>query len=359
MNMKKIIVKSLLLVGFASWTVQGCKTNDITSNDSSTLTDVAQTSGQLASGSSFTISGSSSTTSGTGTPGGQHKGPGGPGGRDGYLAGTDLLAPTDQLLAIIEAESAGDFRGMRMYAMGGATVTNYDQAGNTIAMPPPPQNGGGPEGCSFSGKQFPKYDSLLTKVAKTVIDFGSGVTVSHQGSSITRSGKITITRNGDKTMLTETVSFDNYKVNGNSIAGTKTRINAFDSSTGSGSSTTNVVNGKITFSDGTVSVWTSTKQRKSNITLDSSGHPASGTITTDGSTVVTGSDGTVIYSHSVTKTITENIACGPKHHGPVSGTVTTVYNTDNIVVDFGDGSCSNDSVTVTINGVASTKTIGQ
>lgn len=360
--MKNALVKSLLVGGMTALIFQSCKTNDIMSSDSTTLTDVAQTSGQLASGSSFTISGSSSDSNGsasTTSPGqGPHKGPAGPRG-DAYLAGTDLLAPTDQLLAIIEAESAGDFRGMRMHAMGGATVTNYDQSGNTIMLTPPTQNSGGPEGCSFSGKQFPQYDSMLAKVAKTVIDFGTGVTINHHGTSITRAGKITITRNGNANLRTETIVFDNYSVNGNTIAGTKTRTSTYDSATGTGSSVTSVTDGKITFSDGTATVWTSNKTRKSNIILDTKGKPSSGTITTDGSTLIKAADGTVVYSHTVTKTLTENIACGPRRHGPVSGTVSTVYNSDNVSVDFGSGSCDSQTITVTINGVTSTKTIAQ
>src|SRR4051812_23550380 len=138
-----------------------------------TLTNVAQTSAQLASGTSFTLSGSSSDSGGTHPEGmGGRKGPGGP----GMIDGTGLFTATDELLAIVDAESAGDFRGFRMQAAGGATVTNYDASGNTVMLSPPAQNEGGPEGCSFSGKQFPKFDSLLAKIAKTVVDFGAGVT---------------------------------------------------------------------------------------------------------------------------------------------------------------------------------------
>jgi hypothetical protein len=361
--MKNMIVKALLLFGVVALTTTGCNNNnDLTSGNSTTLTDVAQTSGQLASGSSFTISGSSSSTgsSGSGTTvnpgppaGGPHKGPGG--GEHGLLEGTSLLAPTDQLLAIIEAESAGDFRGMRMHQMGGATVTNYDASGNAISMPPPPQNSGGPEGCSFSGKQFPKFDSLLVKVAKTVIDFGTGVTDHHGDRTITRSGKITITRGGDNSSKTETITFENYKVNGALIEGTRIRVNTFDAN--GGSSQSHVVDGKITFSDGTASVWTSSKSRTSSVVLNANNRPISGQIVTEGSTGVTATDGTLIYSHNITKSLIENIGCGPGHHAPVSGTVETVYNTDKLSIDFGDGSCSNTKVTVTLNGVVTTKTL--
>src|SRR5205085_1422861 len=108
-------------------------------------------------------------------------------------------------------------------------------------------------------------------------------------------------------VMTETITFESYSVNNNSIEGTKTRINTFDSSTGKGSSTTSVAGGKITFSDGTVASWTSSKQRTSDIVLDPTTHrPSSGTIVTTATTTVTDSDGTLIYSHNTTNPITEN-----------------------------------------------------
>jgi hypothetical protein len=142
--------------------------------------DVAQTSGQLASGTNFSVQGSSTDSTdndnhhpfGKG-PGGHH-GPGGPGRNPGILDGLNLLAPTDELLAIVDAESASDVRGLRVSKNGGATITNYDANGNVVNAPIPGKNG--PQGCSFSGQQFPEYDSLLSSIARTVIDFGSGVT---------------------------------------------------------------------------------------------------------------------------------------------------------------------------------------
>jgi hypothetical protein len=345
------------------WTSCSTNTEMSTPGSSSSLTAVAQTSGQLASGTSFSISGST-TSSGSasgnnGMMGGPGGGPHGRGEGPGLLEGTNLLASTDELLAIIDAESAGDFRGLRMHAMGGAVVTNYDASGNVITMPAPPQNAGGPEGCSYSGKQFPKFDSLLAKVARTVIDFGSGVSVTHGSSTVTRAGKIIISRSGTADNNTETIVFEGYKVNGAAIQGTKTRSNTLDSSTGVGLSTTSVTNGQITFSDGTVAVWASSKQRKSNITLDANNRPVSGQIVTDGGTSVKASDGTVIYSHTITKSLVEDISCGGRHHAPVSGTIATVYRTDTVSVDFGSGSCDSNTVTVTLNGVVTTKTLGQ
>ena len=357
--MKKKLLKSLLLgVSLFVWSCSENSTS-LTQTENSTLLGVAQTSGQLASGTSFSINGVADSTSNPNNHNGGHKEPGHHGHQGFPLDGTNLLAPTNELLAIIEAESAGDFRGMHMHNKGGANITNYDASGNLIALPAPEAKG--PEGCSFSGGQFPKSDSLLSKIAKTIIDFGSGVTENHDTVSITRSGKIIITRSGDKSNRTETTTFENYKVNDNLIEGTKTRVSTFVKVdlTATGNSATHVTGGKITFSDGTVATWVSDKQRKSSLTFDSnSNRPVSGEITTEGGTVVTSLDNSILYSHLITKAITENIACGRDHHGPVSGTIETHYKTDAISIDFGDGSCSNETITVTINGVTTAKTIG-
>jgi hypothetical protein len=315
------------------------------------LVDVAQTSGQLASGTSFNITGSSADS--LHQPGGHHHHGGGRPHR-GILDGVNLLAPTDELLAIVDAESASDFRGMRISKNGGATVTHYDASGNLVTLPTP--TNGAPNGCSFSGKQFPKSDSLLAKIAKTVIDFGSGVTWKRDTITITRSGKITITRSGNASSLTEITTFENYSVNGIKIEGTKTRVSAYDATKHSGSSTTSVTGGKITLADETVSTWTSDKTRTSQITLDATSGRPSGTIVTDVKTKVIASNGDVIYSHETTSPLTENIAC--RRPAPVSGSLATVYRQNTIEVNFGDGSCENRTITLTVNGVTTTKTIG-
>jgi hypothetical protein len=321
-----------------------------------TALDVAQTSGQLASGTSFRIAGSSTDSTGDGHMPGPGHGPGPHGRNKGILDGLNLLAPTDELLAIVDAESASDFSGLRISKNGGATITNYDSSGTVVNLPIPP--GDGPQGCSFSGKQFPEYDSILSKIAKTVIDFGSGVTYRRDTVSITRSGKIVITRTQHDGTHTEVTTFDNYRVNGAKIEGTKTRVTTFDARTGSGTSTTIVTGGKITFSDGTVAAWASNRKRSSDITPDKHGRPLSGTITTEVNTHVTATDGTVIYSHVTSTPLVENVACGARRHGPVSGVLDTVYRTDTLSVNYGDGTCENRTITITLNGVTSTKTIG-
>jgi len=87
--------------------------------------------------------------------------------------------------------------------------------------------------------------------------------------------------------------------------------------------------------------------------------PVSGTITTTVDAKVVTSDGTVIYSHKTNAPLIENVACGNRRRGPVSGNLVTVYRTDTVQVDFGDGTCTNKTITITFNGVTTTKTIGE
>ncbi|HLZ16873.1 MAG TPA: hypothetical protein VKQ08_07525 [Cyclobacteriaceae bacterium] len=359
--MKIKMLKGLLVLGIAGGVILSCNRENLSTSSSSsaqsTLLAVGQTSSQLVSGTSFSVQTTSSGAAIDTTHGPPHAGHCKNDGMGSFLGGTNFLTPTNELIAIVDAESAGDIRGMRMYAQGGATVTNYDTNGNVVTMPS--TGAQGPEGVSFSDGQFPLMDSLLEKIVKTVIDFGTGVSVKHDSTTITRGGRIIVTRVRNGNELTETITFENYTVNNNLIEGTKTRIHNFDASTGHGSSTSSVANGKITFSDGTVASWTSSKQRLTDITIDSTTlRPVSGTITTTASTAVTATEGTIIYSSNTTNPIIENVACGRAHHWPVSGTVETDYRSQMVVIDFGDGSCSNKTITVTINGVTTTKSIG-
>jgi hypothetical protein len=342
-------------------------------------TGVAQTSGQLASGTNFTLSGTGSSSFGQ-FPGGGFPSGGSmgshqqysPGNHPGFpLDGTSLLAPSNELLAIIDAENAGDFRGFFMMSMGGGTVKSYDKDGNEIkltgfSMPTGFTGSTGysnnmPEGCSFSGGQYPKYDSSLMSAVKSVIDFGTGVTKTRDTVSITRSGKIIITRSKNTSSMTETVTFENYKVNGSLIEGIKTRVSSFVKTNSSTTSktTTSVAGGKITFADGSVATWKSDSERNSDVTFASS----NASMNLDGETISTGrtvvtKNGSVLYSHIITKALKSDLGCKSFRFGPVSGTVETIYQDQNVVLDFGNGSCDNKTVTVTINGVATEKTIG-
>src|SRR5882672_7872046 len=215
--MDKNILKSLLILGIAGGMILSCNKENASGGSStasvqSTLLAVGQTSSQLASGTTFSVqttsTGSAIDTTHTGSNPGHCKNDG----MGSFLNGTGFLTPTNELVAIVDAESAGDMRGLRMYHRGGATIINYDASGNIVTLPDPGTHG--PVGVSFSGGQFPQTDSLLKKIVKTVIDFGSGVSVKHDSITITRVGKIIITRTKSGQVLTETITFENYSVNG-------------------------------------------------------------------------------------------------------------------------------------------------
>lgn len=84
---------------------------------------------------------------------------------------------------------------------------------------------------------------------------------------------------------------------------------------------------------------------------------SSGNITTTVNTKVAVADGTVIYSHKTNAPLIENVVCEGRTRGPVSGVLSTIYRDDTVVVDYGDGSCTNKTITITFNGVTATKTI--
>jgi hypothetical protein len=329
-------------------------TTNANSEQAAELIEIAQTSAQLATGASFRIAGTQTDTTQTPHPRGGHdhhhqRHP-------GLLDGLSLLAPTDELLAIVDAETASDFRGFRISKTGGATITHFNAEGEPVNLPTPERNG--PQGCSFTGKEHPQLDSILSTIIKTEIDFGTGVTFHHDTIEITRSGKIIIVRTINEAGFTEETTFENYIVNGAEISGTKTRVNTYDSAMNTGISTTTITDGQIVFADGTTSTWMSNKVRTTNVTLDDNGRPSTGTIVTEVNTSVTAIDGTVIYSHTSATPLIENIGCR-RRHSPVSGVVDTQYRGDQLSLDFGDGSCENRTITITLNGVTTTKTIGE
>ncbi|RIW14000.1 hypothetical protein D0X99_14410 [Algoriphagus lacus] len=368
---KSVLILSYLLF-LAACTEQDDPTaiGELTATDATAI-DLAQTSGQLASGTSFAISGNSSQTGGINArisdnseashgPGGMGglKGLGkGKGGHKGIMDGLNLLAPNDEILAIIDAESAGEIRGFRVYKFGGATITHYDAEGETVVLPAFGSADGPHAG--HSGNQFPQLDSLLALIVKTEVDFGDGVTITRHEQEITRAGKIIIERNKVGNKLTELVTFEGYSVNDIQISGKKTTVSEFDKNTGKGSVLSSVANGKFVFADGEEAVWTSEKSRQSEVVRsEDSRRPVSGTIVTKVKTTIIATDGTVIYSHETTTPLEIDLSCEGKRRGPVLGAVKTVYRDNTITVNYGDGSCSNQTITITVNGETTTKTIG-
>ena len=343
---------------------------ELTSQDATAI-DLAQTSGQLASGTSFVIGGNSfqmgtingrvtetsEMSNGPGGPGGL-KGLGkGKGGHKGIMDGLTLLAPNDEILAIIDAETAGEVRGFRMHKFGGATITHYDASGKVVNFPifatPDGPHGG------HSGNQFPELDSLLKLVVKTKVDFGTGVSITKNEQEITRKGIILIERKKDGNILTEKIEFQNYSVNTIKISGVKTTVSDFDKTTGKGSVVSSVANGKFIFADGETGTWTSEKKRNSAVIRGADNRkPISGSIVTEVKTKIVTASNKVIYSHETTEPLKIDLSCQGRRRGPIDGKVQTLYRDNTIIVDYGNGSCENQTITITVNGETTTKKIG-
>jgi hypothetical protein len=361
---KNLLVFSYLLF-LASCTEQMdvATTQEVVMNDA-LATDIAQTSGQLASGTSFILSGNSfltgsisarvAETAHAGVPGAVNQGKGG---HKGIIDGLNLLAPNDELLAIIDAESAGDMRGFRLFRYGGAEITHYDSTGKLVVLPD--FNAvDGPHG-GHSGNQFPELDSLLRLIVKSKIDYKTGVTITRNDNKITRSGVIVIERKKSGTILTETIDFQNYAVNDIKISGKKTIVSDFNKTTGKGTVSSTVANGKFVFASGETAVWTSTKSRQSEVQRSSDNRrPISGTILIQVKSSIVSSSGAVIYSHQTTVPLKIDLSCQGKRRGPIAGKIDTKYRDNTIAVDYGDGSCENQTITITVNGETKTKTIG-
>jgi hypothetical protein len=366
-NLKSLLVLAYLMF-LASSCTQDSEDLDQLQLEDATAIDLAQTSGQLVSGTSFTINGNS-TQAGTfnsrvtevehnGIPAGPGFGKGfGKGGHKGIMDGLNLLAPNDEILAIIDAESSGEIRGFRVAKLGGATITHLDKDGNKVNLPLPSSIDGPHQGPS--GNQFPELDSLLALIVKTEIDFGAGVTITRRDEDITRKGKIIVERSKSDHKLTEVVTFENYSVNGIRILGIKTTVSTLNRSTGKGTQISNVENGKFIFADGTEAVWTSDKKRISEVTFSNDKRrPKEGTIVHEVKTKIVAAGGGVIYSHMTKSPLVIDLACEGRRRGPIDGILETRYRENSILVDYGNGTCTNQTITIKINGLTITKTIG-
>src|SRR5882762_82642 len=134
--MKRNILRSLLILGIAGGVISSCNKENASGSSSvasvqSTLLAVGQTSSQLASGTTFSVQTTSTGSTIDTTHTNPHQGHCKNDGMGSFLNGTDFLTPTNELVAIVDAESAGDMRGFRMYGRAGAKITNYDASGNT------------------------------------------------------------------------------------------------------------------------------------------------------------------------------------------------------------------------------------
>src|SRR5712675_924211 len=111
--MTKSFLKSLLILGIAGAMIFGCSKENVSGISSTAAVQsaalaLAQTSSQLASGTSFSVQTTSTGSAIDTTHTNAHPGHCKNDGMGSFLNGTDFLTPTNELIAIVDAESAGD-----------------------------------------------------------------------------------------------------------------------------------------------------------------------------------------------------------------------------------------------------------
>ena len=277
--------------------------------------------------------------------------------------GTSLFVTNDTLLAVFEFLNLGEnLKNYRGFILGGATITNYDSLGNIVTIPtdylfPLPGYGsslGYKRGIKHTIVDFQILDSIFFSVAKTIINFGAGITQTRGTDVITRAGQIILTRNKvSSTTKTLTVSFNNYSVNNVVFGGTKTIQRVYtNNGTNYNLVYSTAANGTLTLANSTVLNIVSQKTKTANYT-----NATKGTITSTDTTNVTFVNGGSTYFSQYTATpIVEDLSCASRLK-PKTGKVNINYLNNIIVIDY-TGDCSTKTITVTINGVITTKQIG-
>lgn len=185
----------------------------------------------------------------------------------------------------------------------------------------------------------------------TVVDYGSGQTCQN---GKTRKGKLTtVYAPGSGRDFTQTLTFENYSVDGRTLNGTQT-VTLVGGATGS----TNTVKTKVekmtlTTKDGKTITFSSEKTRS----YDRKGtlSPTDDEISITGSSSGTGSEGNAFTSVIKTPVLIKN-SCGREARVPVSGVVEiTAAGGSTRTINYGDGTCDK-TYTVTVDGKTETKT---
>jgi hypothetical protein len=152
---------------------------------------------------------------------------------------SNAMAESDEVLAISEEEMISNNSNMRIDA---TKETHENSHGATITFTPKGSN----------------------QTGSILIDFGTtGIQSPIDGK--TRKGKILVTFNGKYRVpgTTQTITFNNYQVNGNKIEGTK--VLSHKAEDGTYSTTIVVTGGKISYTDNTVLEWNSERIRTWNL----------------------------------------------------------------------------------------------
>lgn len=176
------------------------------------------------------------------------------------------------------------------------------------------------------------------------VDFGTGCT---GPNGRVRKGKIYIEFQGRRFLpgSTVTITTDGYSVDGILINGTRTEVNATESSEDAPKFTISE-EVSITFLDGSIASRTATRTRTWNRTAN----PLQDSWTITGSAIGTSRKG-VDYVMTITKALVFKRACAieSKVVIPVEGTKEIVTDAKKITMDFGNGTCDT-TVTITVNG---------
>lgn len=281
--------------------------------------------------------------------------------------GISVIANNDTLLAIYDFENINEnIKNLHSFITGGGTVTHYDASGNVITglnvyIPLPSlysRGGKGKGGKNNTIIDLYNIDSLISTIGKTEINFGTGVSLTRGIDTVTRSGKIVITRTGTYPNTTQQVSFQSYIVNGIGLTGsktiTRTKTNVNDTSNTVNYSVSG--NATLVFSDASTATIQLNKSIESISSISSTtGKLVGGKITTTASNTVTLSNNNVLYSYVTTTPVVEDLSCTTRKK-PANGLITINYLTNLVTINF-TGDCSSSTIIITINGVAYTRSI--
>ena len=152
------------------------------------------------------------------------------------------LTMSDEILSVSEDDMNYNQNNMRISATEEASVTYTNAHGATVTFTP--------KGTNATGS--------------IVIDFGLTGVKSNKDSK-TRKGKIIITFTGKYRLpnTTQTITFENFYVNGNKVEGIKVLTHKYENNIWSTS--IHVTGGKITFPDNTTLEWNSERVRNWNL----------------------------------------------------------------------------------------------
>ncbi len=173
------------------------------------------------------------------------------------------------------------------------------------------------------------------------VDFGEGCS---SGDELVRSGQIIISYTDRRNVVgaVVTTTFNDFRVNGNLVEGTRTLTNISDGTLNQRAFRVTMENGKITFEDGTIRTFQGTRTRTH--TLEETSREL--TITVEGSRSGTNREG-VAFSMEITSPLVFTYSC--RQVGvrvAISGVRELTRDDQTTTIDYGTGVCDNE-VTVT------------